>query len=106
MSEFSLEKFKPSNLFDLTGRVAIVTGGATGIGLSMSEGLAAAGAKVYILARRPEVTEDVVKKYGFAGALIADVTNKESIEGAVKEFEGKESRLDILVSNAGGAVSR
>lgn len=58
---------------------------------------------MYILARRPEVTEDVVKKYGFAGALIADVTNKESIEGAVKEFESKESRLDILVSNAGGA---
>lgn len=74
-----------------------------GIGLCQSRGLAAAGAKVYILARRPDVTEDIVKKYGFAGALIGDVTNKDSIEAAVKEFSSKEDRLDILVSNAGGA---
>lgn len=72
----------------------------------MSSGLAAAGAKVYILARRQEVIEDVVQKYGFAGSIQCDVTSKEDLEAAVKEFEKKESRLDILVSNAGGAVSR
>lgn len=126
-ADFSNESFKPSKLFDLSGRTAIVTGGATGeqrsmlvtkspieytdslpgilytgIGLAQAQGLAAAGAKVYILARRSDVTADVVKKYGFAGSLEADVTDKASIEKAVQEFSQKEQALDILVSNAGG----
>lgn len=101
-STFSYEGFKPSNLFDLTGRTAIVTGGATGIGLAQAQGLTAAGARVYILSRREDVLKDVVQKYGFAGYLVADVTNKESIEGAVKQYEKAEKWLDILVSNAGG----
>lgn len=101
-ADFSNESYKPSNLFDLTGRIAIVTGGATGIGLGQAQGLAGAGARVYLLSRRGDVLADVVKKYGFAGYLEADVTNKESIEAAVQEFSRKEPRLDILVSNAGG----
>ncbi|CAO1622434.1 unnamed protein product [Parajaminaea phylloscopi] len=102
-ADFSNASFRPSKLFDLTGRIALVTGGGTGIGLAQAQGLAGAGAKVYILSRREEVIEDVVNKYGFAGSISADVTNKDSIEAAVREFSQKEDRLDILVSNAGGA---
>ncbi|CAO1633137.1 unnamed protein product [Sympodiomycopsis kandeliae] len=101
-ADFSNESFKPSNLFNLSGRTAIVTGGATGIGLAQAQGLAAAGAKVYILSRRGDVIQDVVQKYGFAGTLEGDVTDKDSIEKAVEQFSAKEDHLDILVSNAGG----
>ncbi|PWN25177.1 NAD(P)-binding protein [Jaminaea rosea] len=101
--QFSLDSFKPSKLFDLTGRVALVTGAGTGIGLAQAQGLAAAGAKVYIASRRGDMLADVVKKYGFHDYLEMDVTDKSSIESAVQSFSKKEDRLDILVSNAGGA---
>lgn len=101
--QFSLDSFKPSKLFDLTGRIALVTGAGTGIGLAQAQGLAAAGAKVYIASRRGDMLADVVKKYGFHDYLEMDVTDKPSIESAVQSFSKKEDRLDILVSNAGGA---
>ena len=49
----------PSNLFDLTGKVALVTGGATGIGRMAAEGLVAAGARVFIASRKAEACEAV-----------------------------------------------
>jgi NAD(P)-dependent dehydrogenase (short-subunit alcohol dehydrogenase family) len=58
-----MSSYKPSNLFDLTGRVAVVTGGGTGIGLMIAHGLAAAGAKVYITSRRLNVLEKVAKEW-------------------------------------------
>lgn len=53
----------PSALFDLSGRVALVTGGGTGIGLMIARGLGAAGAKVYIAGRRREVLDEVVASW-------------------------------------------
>lgn len=98
----SNEQLKPSTLFDLTDRVAVVTGGGTGIGLMQARGLHAAGARVYLVSRRGEVLDNAVKSWGFAGYLTADITSKAEIEQLVQDFEKKEGRVDILVANAGG----
>lgn len=98
----SNQQLKPSNLFDLSDRVALVTGGATGIGLMQARGLHAAGARVYLVARREDVLENAVKSWDFAGYFIADITSKADIEKLVEQVEKKEGRVDILVGNAGG----
>ncbi|KAK1221377.1 hypothetical protein PQX77_015814, partial [Marasmius sp. AFHP31] len=56
----SLSHLRASSMYDLTGRVAVVTGGGTGIGLMIAKGLAANGAKVYITGRRADVLQKVV----------------------------------------------
>ena len=94
-----------NKLFDLTGKVAIVTGGNGGIGLGMARGLAYAGATIVIVGRnQPKsaaATEEIKKTGGKAIAIEADVTDrnavKDVIAGTVREF----GRLDILVNNAG-----
>ena len=94
-----------NKLFDLTGKVAIVTGGNGGIGLGMARGLTDAGATIVIVGRnQPKsaaATEEIKKTGGKAIAIEADVTDrnavKDVIAGTVREF----GRLDILVNNAG-----
>ena len=94
-----------NKLFDLTGKIAIVTGGNGGIGLGMARGLAYAGATIVIVGRnQPKsaaATEEIKKTGGKAIAIEADVTDrnavKDVIAGTVREF----GRLDILVNNAG-----
>jgi NAD(P)-dependent dehydrogenase (short-subunit alcohol dehydrogenase family) len=98
--------YRPAVAGDLTGRVAVVTGGGTGIGLMNAQGLAAAGAKVYITGRRLDVLEKVAAAWdkqigGEILPLQMDVTNKESIAKAKKHIEEKEGKLHILVNNAG-----
>ncbi|MCO5589626.1 hypothetical protein L7F22_043594 [Adiantum nelumboides] len=93
----------PSTLFDLKDRVALITGGGSGIGLMQARGLKDAGCKVYLIGRREEVLENAIKVYGFAGYIEGDVTKKEDIEKAVKEMESKEGKIDILICNAGGS---
>lgn len=69
-----MASFIPQNLYSLSGRVALVTGGGTGIGLMMARGLGAAGAKVYIAGRRKEVLDKIVstwdKQHGTAVAWV------------------------------------
>ncbi|CAE6447613.1 unnamed protein product [Rhizoctonia solani] len=109
MSHLQIDK-----VFGVSGLVALVSGGGTGIGLMMAKGLAANGAKVYIGSRRKEVVEKAAAEHsvGLSGKLIPialDVTNKESIESAVKLISAEnDGKLDILVNNAGqcGPVSR
>jgi len=99
-------------IYNLDGRVALVTGGATGIGLMIAQGLATNGAKVYISGRRESVLETAVSMLAQqnikAYALPMDVTDRESILHAKKVIEEKEGKLHILVNNAGqtGPVSR
>ncbi|KAF7299142.1 NAD(P)-binding protein [Mycena indigotica] len=98
------------SIYDLTGLVALVTGGGTGIGYMISTGLAANGAKVYITGRRKDVLDKVVnawnskpegeRKAGMV-AVQMDVTSQESILGAKKLIQEKEGKLHILVNNAG-----
>ncbi|KZV86064.1 short-chain dehydrogenase [Exidia glandulosa HHB12029] len=102
---------RAENLYNVTGRVALVTGGGTGIGLMIAQGLAINGARVYIAGRRKDVLEkaisDLAKGTGELIPLVLDVTDKASITNAVNEIEAREGRLHILVNNAGqtGPVS-
>lgn len=93
----------------LGGKVAIVTGGGTGIGAACAETLAAAGAKIVVAARRKEKLEGTVAAIREAGgeavAVSADVTKQEDIDRIVAETLKAYGRIDILVSNAGMAVS-
>ncbi len=95
----------PNSMFDLTGKVALVTGGGTGIGLMQVRGLRAAGAKVYIVGRRGEVLEQTAKVHGSDDRpiipLSGDVSTKEGCLALAQEFSKHEQKLDILVSNAG-----
>lgn len=95
----------PNSIFDLTGKVALVTGGGTGIGLMQARGLRAAGAKVYIVGRRGEVLEQTAKLHGSDDRplipLTADVSSKEGCLALAEEFSKHEQKLDILCSNAG-----
>lgn len=91
-----------SALFSVTGRVALVTGGSAGIGRMIAEGLAAAGARVYICARNADKVAAVAKDIG--GDVVgipADVSSIAGIEALVAELSGREGALHVLVNNAG-----
>ena len=92
-------------MFDLTGRVAIVTGGNGGIGLGMARGLAAAGARVVIAARNADKSKAAVKdladRGGDAHAVTTDVADERSVAALVEATLGRYGQLDILVNNAG-----
>jgi NAD(P)-dependent dehydrogenase (short-subunit alcohol dehydrogenase family) len=95
-------------LFDLSGRVAIVTGATGVLGGAMARGLAAAGARVGVLGRREEraknVAEEIVDSGAEALALPADVLEREQLEGVREATLERWGRVDILVNAAGGNV--
>jgi len=92
-------------LFDLTGKVAIVTGGSRGLGKEIASGLGEAGAKVAITARREQWLTSAKQELESAGAeclpIIADVSDAESVKNIVAQTLGKWGKIDILVNNAG-----
>ncbi len=96
-------------LFNLTGKVAIVTGGSGALGTAMVRGLAGAGAKVAVLARNRERLSDVVDQVeadgGEALAVSADVLEKEDLVSARRTVVDAWERVDILVNGAGGNVA-
>jgi 2-deoxy-D-gluconate 3-dehydrogenase len=98
------------NLFDLTGRVAIVTGGNGGIGLGMARGLAAAGAAVVVAGRDQDKSKAAVSELAGMGAralaLAVDVTSEDSCRALVQQSVEQLGRLDILVNNAGTNVRK
>lgn len=92
--------------FDLTGRVAIVTGGATGIGRGIAEGLADAGASIVIAARRLELCqaacEEIARRTGVKTLPgRCDITEKEEIRNLVDHVIHEFGHIDILVNNSG-----
>lgn len=91
--------------FDLSGKVAAVTGGNGGIGLAMAEGLARAGASIMIIGRNSEknnVAEGKLAALGVkASAFAADVTSEEDCAAAMAAAKDRFGRLDILINNAG-----
>jgi len=106
MASQNNQRFTRDKLFDLSGRVALVTGGGSGIGLMAAQALANNGAKVYIVGRTAEKLERVVETYGkdIPGELIAlpgDVASKEGVQKLYDEFSKREQCLCILVNNAG-----
>jgi len=94
-----------TELFDLTGRVAIVTGGSRGLGEEMAEGLAEAGASLMLCARREQwltPTLDAFRARGFkVEGLVCDVTVPEQVQAVVDRTIAAFGKIDILINNAG-----
>jgi gluconate 5-dehydrogenase len=92
-------------LFDLSGRVAIISGGSMGLGRQMAEGLAEMGATLVLCARKKERCEEAAEALRGLGvqalALAADVKDQAAIQQVVKETLAKFGRIDILINNAG-----
>ncbi|KAI6008629.1 NAD(P)-binding protein [Pisolithus marmoratus] len=103
MGVFSSRAFDPErDIPDLTGKVALVTGGNTGIGYGTVEHLARRGAKVYMAARSKEKAEAAITKLKDAGLeqvvwLELDLSDPRNAKRAAQEFMSKENRLDILM---------
>jgi 2-dehydro-3-deoxy-D-gluconate 5-dehydrogenase len=95
-------------MFDLRGKVAIVTGGNGGIGLGMAHGLARAGALVVVAARNEEKSNTAVQDLRALGsdafALHVDVSDEQSVDDMVQKTALRCGRIDILVNNAGMSI--
>jgi NAD(P)-dependent dehydrogenase (short-subunit alcohol dehydrogenase family) len=98
----------PSNLFDLTGKVALITGSSKGIGKAIAEAMARQGAQVVISSRKADACQEVADainaelagEAGGAVAIAAHIGHKEALERLVTETREKLGRIDILVCNA------
>ena len=97
-------------MFNLEGKVALVTGGNGGIGLGIARGLARAGAAVSVVGRNAEKNSAAVKELESLGVkaigLSADVTDRKQVDRAVAETVAKLGGLDILVANAGTNIRK
>lgn len=97
-----------SELFDLSGRVAIVTGAGSGLGRLFSEALAEAGAEVVCVGRTMDRLEDTVRSLAHFGnravAVVADVSDESAVQHTVATAIEQFGRLDIMVNNAGVAA--
>ncbi|EUC44859.1 hypothetical protein COCMIDRAFT_26917 [Bipolaris oryzae ATCC 44560] len=106
MGKASNEDLKGSKLFDVSHVTALVTGGGTGIGLMITQALAANGAKVYITSRRDEVLEKTEEVYNTGpGQIIpvqADISDKDDVKRLYDEMCQKEPKgVQLLINNAG-----
>jgi gluconate 5-dehydrogenase len=93
------------NLFDLTGKTALVTGASYGIGFSIASAYAKAGAKIVFNDLKQELVDKGLAAYKDAGfeakGYVCDVTNEEQVNTMVKQIESEVGIIDILVNNAG-----
>src|SRR6478609_3152189 len=91
-------------LFDLTGKRALITGGTHGLGMAMAKGLALAGAELIINGHSPDKMEAALSEYKKSGYKAAgylfDVTNEEEVTKAIDHIEEKVGPIDILINNA------
>ncbi len=94
------------NLFNIEGKVALVTGGSRGIGEMIATGYVENGAKVYITARKAQACNETAERLSKIGTCISlpfDLGTMEGIEALAAELAKREEKLDILVNNAGAA---
>ncbi len=95
--------------FDLTGLTAIVTGASSGLGTSFAQGLAAAGARVAIGARRADRLDELARRIEASGArclpVVTDVSDPEQCERLVQEAIANFGAVDVLVNNAGAGTA-
>jgi NAD(P)-dependent dehydrogenase (short-subunit alcohol dehydrogenase family) len=92
------------DLFDISGKVALVTGGSRGIGEMIAEGYVTNGVKTYISARKADACDTTAARLSEIGECIsipADLSTADGIAALVDEIKNREERLDILVNNAG-----
>ncbi len=93
-----------ADLFSIEGKVALVTGGGSGIGWMIAEGYARAGARVYIASRKKSELDARIAELGAAGectAIEADLSSEAGCNALGDEIERREKRLHVLVNNAG-----
>src|SRR5665213_1212991 len=93
-----------NSLFDVSGKVVVVTGGSRGIGEMIARGFVNAGATVYISSRKAEVGDALAKelsKIGSCTSLPADLSTEAECQRLANEIAARESHLDVLVNNAG-----
>jgi NAD(P)-dependent dehydrogenase (short-subunit alcohol dehydrogenase family) len=93
-----------NTLFDVAGKVVLVTGGAQGLGRMIAAGFVTAGAKVYITSRKAEVGAQTARDLSAVGechALVANLSSPEAAVSLAEDIKSREQRLDILVNNAG-----
>src|SRR5258708_11936836 len=104
-SDGELPVMNAKELFDLTGRVAVITGGSVGLGRQMAEGLAEMGANLVLCARKKERCEQAAEELKHLGvqtlALGCDVKNPGHVQAVVDAAVSKFGRIDILINNAG-----
>ncbi|MCX2930845.1 SDR family oxidoreductase [Mycobacterium sp. CVI_P3] len=94
----------PAQLFDLTGRTALVTGASSGLGVQFALTLRAAGANVVVAARRSDRLAGLCESHPGLTAVTCDVSDPSSVESAHREVEGSVGNVDILVNNAGLSI--
>lgn len=88
--------------FALTEKIAVITGGGTGLGFGISKAFVEAGSKIVITGRRENVLADACKELsGNAEYIVNDITELDSLPGLVEEIESRIGPIDILVNNAG-----
>ena len=93
-----------NSLFSVADKVILITGGAQGMGRMIAEGFVRGGARVYISSRKRDVCEETARELGAYGqcfALAAELTTPEAIVALANDFKARESRLDVLINNAG-----
>lgn len=93
------------NLFDLTGKVALVTGAVHGLGMAMAKGLGNAGATIVVNNNTEEPLQKAIEEYKADGynahGYVFDVTDEEAVKAAIQKIEKEVGPIDILVNNAG-----
>jgi gluconate 5-dehydrogenase len=97
------------DIFDVTGNVCLVTGASSGLGVIMAEGLAEAGARVVLGARRVDKLQDVsdsLRSKGYSAETVrCDVTNESEVRSMVESVVQRYGALDVLVNNAGTTIA-
>ena len=104
-----MDREKLQSLFDLTGRVAIVTGGTRGIGRAIAEGLLSAGAKVTVASRKADACDETAKTLSALGPTIGVPTHMgdmDAVNALVDRTVDEFGRLDIVVNNAANALTQ
>ncbi|WP_439102688.1 SDR family oxidoreductase [Congregibacter sp.] len=94
------------SLFNLEGKVAVVTGGSRGIGAMIARGFVENGVKTYITARRAEelqATADELSKLGECIAIPGNLADPEGVQNFAEELKSREAKIDILINNAGAS---
>lgn len=98
-----IQNFAMANWYDLSGRVAIVTGGSTGLGLAITRCLVSAGAKVCVVSfEQPEQAADALAEFGGKAVFYQfDITDTDNAQALVDRIVQEQGHIDILVNNAG-----